>query len=517
MISHVEANGKSRNVSCCNSTNHFLAFFMTQMTDSWSCSGERATPGMSTSLPGHQKRRTLRTTSPAPRWFNIPTHLLSPTTGPAQHARSYSSDSKNPFKEGLSQEPASPTSRGFGFQSLTSLFHLPQSGRYSRARVAETEPGVSNGAARENTSVESIDKPATTPIESTERKSNDGFFKSMWSTPSEAPALEHRGSLMEPHFSPSESQQLDPSTGRATHGRLRVIRRLEGRVRPLKHGSFSLKRGRVPNPFALSSKVESGPSDIPPNTPNHGQWSLSASDRDTIESFSDPSVSMPAPKSIVTDSTLRPDSKPALTHVTPSGTARMVDVGSKAATKRTAIAHAFVRFSNPDPFRLISTNSNQKGDVLSVARIAGIMAAKRTADIIPLCHPIAISQVIVEITAVPPGTVGGWFWDRNAHGIVSITSRVDCIGPTGVEMEALTSASAAALTVIDMCKAVDRGTGISSTKLMYKSGGRSGIYVRDRGFPLSYYEDQGLEVPPHTKANEPEPPRSSFIKGATRR
>lgn len=165
-----------------------------------------------------------------------------------------------------------------------------------------------------------------------------------------------------------------------------------------------------------------------------------------------------------------------LTHVTSSGEAHMVDVGAKESTKRVAIASAVVSFTNTKPFRLISENANKKGDVLGVARVAGIMASKRTADLIPLCHPIAISKVEVQVQLQDPESASFGF-RRNRNGAVGIHAVVECVGPTGVEMEALTAASGAALTVYDMCKAVDRKMAITSSKVVYKSGGRSGTFA----------------------------------------
>jgi cyclic pyranopterin phosphate synthase len=167
------------------------------------------------------------------------------------------------------------------------------------------------------------------------------------------------------------------------------------------------------------------------------------------------------------------ESRPVLSHVDANGKANMVDVSAKPATQRSATAHAIVRFSNDAAYQSVLHNANSKGDVLGVARIAGIMAAKRTAELIPLCHPIAITNVDVDATLVPRN-------DRKqtSHmrcGIIRIRATVDCIGPTGVEMEALTAANVAALTVFDMCKAVDKGMIISS-KLIRKSGGSSGLW-----------------------------------------
>jgi len=150
-----------------------------------------------------------------------------------------------------------------------------------------------------------------------------------------------------------------------------------------------------------------------------------------------------------------------LSHLDAGGNARMVDVSDKSATRREARAEAFVRMA-PATLRLIESGGHRKGDVLTVARIAGIQAAKRCAELIPLCHPLALSGIEVDI--VPDA----------ANERVHIRSACRLTGTTGVEMEALTAASVAALTVYDMCKAVDRGMVIEGVRLLHKSGGRSG-------------------------------------------
>ncbi|KAG6008588.1 hypothetical protein E4U21_004228 [Claviceps maximensis] len=151
-----------------------------------------------------------------------------------------------------------------------------------------------------------------------------------------------------------------------------------------------------------------------------------------------------------------------LTHVSDSGSAHMVSISEKAVTSRTAIAACKVRFSSRTALLLIQENQMKKGDVLGVARIAGIMAAKRTSDLIPLCHPIAISRVVIDLKPASEG-----------DGI-EIRATVDCDGKTGVEMEAMTAATTAALTVYDMCKAVDKGMVIDGVRVVLKDGGKSG-------------------------------------------
>lgn len=155
----------------------------------------------------------------------------------------------------------------------------------------------------------------------------------------------------------------------------------------------------------------------------------------------------------------------------------MVDVGAKSDTKRIAVATSVLRFSNSNTFNAVAENSNKKGDVLGVARIAGIMAAKRASDIIPLCHPLIISKVEVEVSLISPNTsMPGVGLVRN--GGISITAEVHCTGPTGVEMEALTAVTAAGLTAYDMCKATDKDMSMSNNRVVYKAGGKSGVHVR---------------------------------------
>lgn len=157
----------------------------------------------------------------------------------------------------------------------------------------------------------------------------------------------------------------------------------------------------------------------------------------------------------------------SLTHTDPQGRASMVDVSEKEATVREARAGAFIRMQ-PATLALIRENGLKKGDVLAVARIAGIQAAKKSSDLIPLCHPLALSKVAVE------------FELRDDPSGVAIETWCKLTGQTGVEMEALTAASVAALTIYDMCKAVDMGMVIEDICLLEKAGGRRGHYVRGR-------------------------------------
>lgn len=153
-----------------------------------------------------------------------------------------------------------------------------------------------------------------------------------------------------------------------------------------------------------------------------------------------------------------------LTHIDPEGNARMVDVGDKEITAREAVAEGWIRLS-PGAFAAITEGRVKKGDVLAVAQLAGIAAARRTPDLVPLCHPLPLTGVTVRLTPEAPDRIRAW-------------ARVRCHWRTGVEMEALTAVSAALLTVYDMVKAIDKGPEIGPVRLLEKRGGRSGEWTR---------------------------------------
>jgi cyclic pyranopterin phosphate synthase len=146
----------------------------------------------------------------------------------------------------------------------------------------------------------------------------------------------------------------------------------------------------------------------------------------------------------------------------------MVDVGDKPASRRVAVAGGRIEMLAPT-LALIESGSAKKGDVLGVARIAGIQAAKKTSELIPLCHPLALTRIAIEFLVEPPSAGG--------PPAIACTATVETIGPTGVEMEALTAVQVALLTIYDMCKAVDRGMTITGVRLLEKQGGKSGHYV----------------------------------------
>lgn len=158
---------------------------------------------------------------------------------------------------------------------------------------------------------------------------------------------------------------------------------------------------------------------------------------------------------------------PSLTHFDAQGQAHMVDVGAKAATHRVAVASGRIEMQ-PETLALIASGTAKKGDVLGIARIAGIMAAKKTSDLIPLCHPLALTRVAVDFELLP---------DQNA---VRCAATVETVGPTGVEMEALTAVQVALLTIYDMCKAVDRGMVMHAVRLEEKHGGKSGSFKTEQ-------------------------------------
>jgi cyclic pyranopterin phosphate synthase len=162
-----------------------------------------------------------------------------------------------------------------------------------------------------------------------------------------------------------------------------------------------------------------------------------------------------------------------LTHIDEKGDVRMVDVSQKADTERVAVAEGFIAM-HQETLDLITSGQAAKGDVLACARVAGVMGAKRTSDLIPMCHPLNITKAKVELEPVLAGV--------RADGRVGIHVTTTCgvTGKTGIEMEALTAASVACLTIYDMCKAVDRGMEIMDVRLLKKDGGKTGLWLREQ-------------------------------------
>ena len=158
----------------------------------------------------------------------------------------------------------------------------------------------------------------------------------------------------------------------------------------------------------------------------------------------------------------------SLTHFDAQGKAHMVDVAGKASTHRSAVAGGRIEML-PATLAIIEAGTAKKGDVLGIARISGIMAAKKTSDLIPLCHPLALTHVAIDFVSDNAG--------RTTASAIFCTATVETVGPTGVEMEALTAVQVALLTIYDMCKAVDRGMTMTDVKLLEKQGGKSGSFV----------------------------------------
>lgn len=161
----------------------------------------------------------------------------------------------------------------------------------------------------------------------------------------------------------------------------------------------------------------------------------------------------------------------ALTHFDAQGQAHMVDVAAKPATHRIAIASGRIEMQ-PETLALIEAGTAKKGDVLGIARIAGIQGAKKTSDLIPLCHPLALTGIAIQFEALSVHKLG--------TGSICCTATVETVGPTGVEMEALTAVQVALLTIYDMCKAVDRGMSIHDVRVLEKHGGKSGSFIVNR-------------------------------------
>lgn len=168
------------------------------------------------------------------------------------------------------------------------------------------------------------------------------------------------------------------------------------------------------------------------------------------------------------------DNKDNLTHFSDTGRARMVDVSEKSTTERVAVAHGTI-FMDPETLKRIRSNDIKKGNVLTVADVAAVMAAKRTSDSIPMCHPLPLTGVDVSFKDGPKEDKG-----EDGRASIEVTVTAKCVGQTGVEMEALSATSAALLTIYDMCKAIDRAMTITGIELLEKRGGKSGHWIRKR-------------------------------------
>ncbi|KAK1056976.1 hypothetical protein LTR74_014511 [Friedmanniomyces endolithicus] len=450
----------------------------------------------------------------------------------AAQTRSFSSSSVcRRADDNQDGEKASGLASTLGFQSLSGLFQdrTPPQGRYSRPRVEQQPVTAASAevpakAAGTQTQTpgnagkveEGFFQPRTFPGDlSTQTDSPRHSAPSPGSTPTPEPTpLPPEVTALSPRSSGLKVRKLvfpEPKKERVLTARERAA---EKHREATERNSARRDDDGSPSPWASTAGTASPKSNVKTDR-FAGVWGLSEEDLATVDTFSDPDASttpaLAPPDTLATPATpssgaRKPDTQSQtlnakLTHVTSSGEAHMVNIGAKPSTRRVAVAVSFVRFSHSEPFRLIFENSNKKGDVLGVARIAGIMAAKRTADIIPLCHPIAISKVDVEVRLIAPG--GGETRNtrvQNNHGAMQIQATVETVGPTGVEMEALSAVSGAALTVYDMCKAVDRAVRIMDTRVVYKCGGRSGEHVDHTWAALEtvgrpWFVARGLEVP----------------------
>ena len=391
--------------------------------------------------------------------------------------RAYSSDRKH------------DTGSEFGFQSLGSLFPTPPSpGRYSRPKERRAEEAASKESEERAPTSEvqkdsTLEKPYSRsasppgPIESTSNEKNAAKIKA---------SVEANEDKSREFTIRRVDQGVSIPAGR-TRERIST-RRLQAPAK-LRATRPTSDKSKVPNPFAAKPKQNNAPAEAgTEDRANAKAWGLSQEDQDTVDSLFDPKIPLVAKDASNSQAVAKTAENaptatngPRLTHVKPSGEAHMVDVGDKASTKRVAIAVAHIGLTKA-VYDQIVENGNKKGDVLGIARIAGIMAAKRTSDIIPLCHPLAISKAEVDVYLVPwckPSKESNHFWmrTRDAGSLVAIQARVECVGPTGVEMEALMAVQGAALTIVDMCKAVEKRLTIHGAKVVYKAGGRSGVHV----------------------------------------
>ena len=317
-----------------------------------------------------------------------------------------------------------------GFQSLSPVFQTHR-GRYSRSATRVEEAVNSSQQVSE---LENAQKEHAQPVEASKGNAEN----------------DHQGKLR----TPEKSSEASENSRRDSHKnkdkpKLSSFRRVSV-------AQSTLSEPKIPFPWG-----KRGLQNTPSTSGQPSQCDMPIPEDEVL-----------APRMAEPASTL----SARLTHVNSDGEAHMVDVGHKDSTTRVAIAAGHVRFSNPESLRLIVENSNKKGDVISTARIAGIMAAKRCSDLIPLCHPIVISKVSVKVRVHHPEESSPLL-DSTEYGVVSVEAGVRCHGPTGVEMEALTAVMGACLTVYDMCKAVDKQMTIESGKLLFKEGGRSGTYI----------------------------------------
>lgn len=521
LMRHVQQIAKVPWPRSCTSSNPQSYYETRKLTGLTGEASKRKSDLLYASTPLLQRR--LRGSDP---WSRIPLYMLDQAPASRLQVRHSSSDARSDLNdtpqlaESTAQSPGERTPKSsfasaLSFQSLSGLFAQPAPRRYSRPEPKPSDDGGSTPRTPSSTAKQSdrevkeqvgtdFFQPSTAPMTEAERTGENESSSTdkdiatasvpTTTAPSNAkPKANSAPKVLHKH----SSCRVERMTGNATYSI----------GQPAQHKAPTARR--VPSTAPEFKRLQSRQQPEPKKP-----WGLSSDDMDTVDSIADPnsalhegiegSSNMRAPDSS-TPAGLRRDTpergEPKLTHVTSSGEAHMVDVGAKPSSRRVAVAFACVTFSNPEPFRLIFENNNKKGDVLGVARVAGIMAAKRTSDLIPLCHPIAISKVEVDTKLEPPGAVV-IFAGPNINGTVTVRALVECTGPTGVEMEALTAVTGAALTVYDMCKAVDRDMKIRHASVVYKSGGRSGLHVHSAWAGETgrdFFEAHKLELPEGTQ------------------
>ena len=463
---------------------------------------------------------------------NIPLHLLNASPVVPGQLRHYSSESQRGVEEppkkstkdvdsSSRSEPGSSFASAFGFQSLKGLFYQSDPrNRYSRPRergpVDSTSTSQSSVAGSGDSVREYYDKPWPSSTASS-------IGDTSYSVPSSSGQSDQDRVSFSPGSSNAENVQSvengDVKISKVPNFGLRITKHVGDADRSLSR--LGARRMQYARAWNIAGESAGQKSEVEPVIP----WGLPQEDSNATDSFAEPSYTLQherkldspgrdsasyralakdQPQETETKTVANPQT---LTHVNTSGEARMVDVGAKPATKRTAVASARLTFSNPEPFRLIFENTNKKGDVLGLARVAGIMGAKRTSELIPLCHPVPITKVEVDVKLLPPNSDDPMINKSIVtNGAVAIEALVECTGSTGVEMEALTAANIAAMTVFDMCKAADRLMRIQESMVVYKSGGKSGLhgYRNWAGFQgREWFADRGLEYPhfadDHTK------------------
>lgn len=389
-----------------------------------------------------------------------------------------------------------PDIHGDMISRMRSSFEAPppsNSSAHAQSGTEDQQPGSSanNTSNVESGTIDRVDTPepsSNRPVvrEFKARPSKDDIvdmhYRAAKKVPSE-PISESDDVSLAGSNAGSQAQSTESSHKKRAFRKL-VVGELERRDFPKK--SLAPQPGSPTPPWNIARPVESSKGSEMSSPTSDSVWGAVSSKRTSRSATSNADAKQSDPSPQAQAPTERQDS-PVLTHLTSTGEAHMVDVTEKASTHRVATAHCYVKFSNAEPFRLISENGHKKGDVLGVARIAGIMAAKRCSDIIPLCHPIPISKVTVDLQLVQPGRHNK-IYPNNPYGLVYLEATVHCHGPTGVEMEALSAVMGAALTVYDMCKAVDRKMFINKTEVVLKEGGKSGTHVSHAWAKTKEYE-----------------------------